>query len=55
MRIGRLKLIHDLMHTSEAFRSRKEFGMGCRDTELTTDESLRACADILLSWDDEMA
>ena len=54
MRIGRLWLIHDLMRTSEAFRGRKEFGMGSRDTQLTTDESLRACVDILLSWDDEL-
>jgi len=43
------------MRTSEAFRGRKEVGMGCRDTQLTNDESLRACVDILLSWDDELA
>jgi len=39
----------------EAFRGRNEFGMGGRDTQLTTDESLRACVDNLLSWDDESA
>jgi len=37
------------MRTSEAFLGRNEFGMGCRDTELTTDELLRACVDNLLS------
>ena len=36
-------------------QDKKEFGMGCRDTQLTTDESWRACVDILLSWDDELA
>ena len=55
MRIGRLQLMHDLMRTSETFRGKKEFGMGCRDTQLITDELLRACVDILLSWDDELA
>jgi len=29
--------------------------MGCRDTHLTTDESLRACVDNFLSSDDESA
>jgi len=53
MRIGCIKLIHDLMRTSEAFWGRKEFGMGCRDIQLITDESLRACVDNLLSSDDE--
>jgi len=47
--------MHDLMRTSETFRGKKEFGMGCRDTQLITDELLRACVDILLSWDDELA
>jgi len=43
------------MRTGEAFRGRNEFRMGCRDTQLTTDESLRACVDNLLSSDDESA
>ena len=43
------------MRTGEAFRGRNEFWVGCRDTQLTTDESSRACVDNLLSWDDESA
>ena len=34
MRIGHLWLIRDLMRTSEAFWSSKEFGIGCRHTQL---------------------
>ena len=51
------------MRTSEAFWGRNEFGMGCRDTQLTTDESfelvLTTCClemtsqhDLARAWDD---
>jgi len=33
--------------TSEAFWGRKEFGMECRDTQLTNEESLRYCVSSL--------
>ena len=65
IRIGRLYLIHGL-RTSEAFRGRNEFGFGCRDTQLTTDEGyelvLTACClrmttrhDLARAWDDRSA
>ena len=43
------------MRTSEDFWGRNEFGLECRDTQLTSDETLRACVDNLLCWDDESA
>jgi len=41
------------IRTSEAFWGRNEFGMGCRDYQLTTDASLQACVASLLSWEDD--
>jgi len=43
------------VRTREASQGKNEFGVGCRDTQLQTDELLRACVDNLLSWDDESA
>jgi len=34
-----------LVRIIEAFWGRNVFGVGCRDTQLTTDESLQACVD----------
>jgi len=37
------------------FWGRNEFKVGCRDTQLTTDELPRVCVDNLSSWDDKSA
>jgi len=37
------------MRTNEAFRGRKDFGIGFRDTQLTTDGSFLDCVDSLLT------